>query len=790
MKRGGIDEFEGENGVKSARTGHGATISRKPKATDFSRGISLHGLKQLAIGAGQRSVREMWREVWIHQTVAEGWTVAPFHDDQGVFTHQTYLNSETNEQVTTQRKVSGVFENEGELPECKTLMDARAADLAPFIGAPTHLLSHPWSMSMEGIVEAAEDALRGSDADSAFFWFGMLSHNYHNTVVTTEEDIGAFESAFKASDIVQVCSSWNDPERLGRLWMLYESCLAVANDRALLFGFDASERGALADALRLNGPDAILTVVYNLSVIPEGAKLRTNREDDRAVLEAGIAEFASQCGGKSELDLKLREQTRQTYASAIEREFERRWALLFGGDVSSSSSSSSSSLPPSPPPNLEQQWQTLDLGHQLACLWAITDASDRAEVIFRRVLQRIKAMPVLHDGNNHIARSDRTAAELVKLLRRSGETTTQEAHRIAVEVSGSGELPVSWEGISVEFVETFLDDHGAAVEFLSTDAVVERVIKPTSRSPSFLYDPDPKGKALIEMAHDRYKGSSSFFLSHAWRQTFSVSTSEYRGGLAQAIIHSVPECERATTYFWSDIFCVNQHLRSPHGGGLLAFAFEPLRNAMVNCGCVKIFLERWDDPAPLGRVWCLDELRNALLLGKDVEIIMPPQAMRSFQEMAKGQPTLTIQDIERVVARIDVKHASATFRSDREFVFRQVEETLGSDALSSFCKEIFRDALTRCAGIADSDASLRDGQWETIFEKLERKAREGNVEVPKAIAILRAVAMMRLRRSKQGTPQYSKDQDALREVATMALRFYGAKSQLYGDIMTAMQLCV
>ena len=64
-------------------------------------------------------------------------------------------------------------------------------------------------------------------------------------------------------------------------------------------------------------------------------------------------------------------------------------------------------------------------------------------------------------------------------------------------------------------------------------------------------------------------------------QTFSVSGRPWRGGLVQAILHAVPEGRSPEdTFIWCDIFGVNQHLRSPYGG-LLAFTFEPLRNAML-----------------------------------------------------------------------------------------------------------------------------------------------------------------------------------------------------------------
>ena len=95
-----------------------------------------------------------------------------------------------------------------------------------------------------------------------------------------------------------------------------------------------------------------------------------------------------------------------------------------------------------------------------------------------------------------------------------------------------------------------------------------------------------------------------------------------------------------------------------------------------------------------------------------------------------------------------MRHASATHRADRA-PFQQVEDTLGCETLSKFCKEIFREALTRCACIVDTKPALRDEQWQGIYKDLEEKAREPHIAVPQAIAIRRAVAMMQLRRSSR-----------------------------------------
>ena len=62
----------------------------------------------------------MWRTVWIHQTVAEGWTVEAFFDEHDVFTHQVYTNLETKHQITMQRKDNGVFQNSDAIPPLQT----------------------------------------------------------------------------------------------------------------------------------------------------------------------------------------------------------------------------------------------------------------------------------------------------------------------------------------------------------------------------------------------------------------------------------------------------------------------------------------------------------------------------------------------------------------------------------------------------------------------------------------------------------------------------------------------
>ena len=89
---------------------------------------------------------------------------------------------------------------------------------------------------------------------------------------------------------------------------------------------------------------------------------------------------------------------------------------------------------------------------------------------------------------------------------------------------------------------------------MSTNAVVERVIKPMTMSSGGSESGATRrggGKALIDTIESKHvgpkrqspvttKSETYFFVSHAWIQNFSVAGNEWRGGLVQAIVDSTP----------------------------------------------------------------------------------------------------------------------------------------------------------------------------------------------------------------------------------------------------------
>jgi hypothetical protein len=208
----------------------------------------------------------------------------------------------------------------------------------------------------------------------------------------------------------------------------------------------------------------------------------------------------------------------------------------------------------------------------------------------------------------------------------------------------------------------------------------------------------------------------------------------------------------------------------------------------MQAGHLEMFLETWDDPATLSRVWCLEELRVAMLFGKDVRICMPKQAMHSFHTKAKEDPMQTISDINQVVDRINIEHASATFDRDRRQVFGNIDKSVGRKAINDFAKETMRMALIQAAfpdgPPIDLGADLQRtrvieqicGDILTVAEKLESNMAQ-------EIRIRRAVALMRLRENSKSVV----GKRELKNVAAMALRYYGPRAQEVRDIEQQVQ---
>ena len=148
---------EGAGSAAKVRRTPVSSMRTSPTTLDmFELGISLHGLRALAATAEGRSCREMWRQVWLHETVEPGWTAEPVYDAAGDggaarWLKTVYTNRASGEQMQSTREVPWGVAAEtdgtarGAPSGCMPVMLARA-DLSPHIGRATHFMSFPWAM--------------------------------------------------------------------------------------------------------------------------------------------------------------------------------------------------------------------------------------------------------------------------------------------------------------------------------------------------------------------------------------------------------------------------------------------------------------------------------------------------------------------------------------------------------------------------------------------------------------------------------------------------------------------
>jgi hypothetical protein len=477
----------------------------------FERGLSLHALEEIAAhedsldpGSGaERNITEMWRYAWAVGTMPDGWSLemhpdplSPGGDDWDSW-RQDFPDAP---QSARHSRLYKYISPSGEVhlnsaPEGTTTMyhlverkDHDEPSSPKRTGKTTHICSYPWAMSFRAIVKAIGQALRGTEGE-VFLFLDALSDGSHDILKLEEADPDQHEKNVwlehkrvaiqSAVGVVQVCSAWNNPERLSRAWMLLEMVMTVTAGTQLIYAMLPEEQRAMASALgrptsdwkkydeqanekllqgwrlwkqepngdrademaidetytvdfkamvqfmttnRLKmravkqeagkqwywqgggGPEEILDIVMNVRIKEEMVRASKPGDVDcvlgeiRRLATEKYSEGADPDMALRQLEGQLANSTRKTYAAAIAQEFEKKWSETapVGGNG--------------------QPADVLDLGHQLAVLWAMTDDQERAKGILRRVLGDLMTTKPPDWNKGKVARRDRTAAALVQLL--------------------------------------------------------------------------------------------------------------------------------------------------------------------------------------------------------------------------------------------------------------------------------------------------------------------------------------------------------------------------------------
>jgi hypothetical protein len=253
----------------------------------FERGLSLPALEELAAredsverdGISERSVYSMWCCVWATETMPDGWKLemhpSPIDDlqaDGSVEWDSWRRDFPDAPESVRHSRLYKYISPDGEVhlnsaPEGTTtvyhLLQQKDRDepaASPRTGRTTHVCSYPWAMSFRGIVRAIKNSLlRTVVEEEVFVFLDVLSDGSHDTLKMAPADADQHEkeawlqhkrSAIEnATGVVQVCSQWNNPERLSRAWMLLEMVMAVTTGTPLIFAMEPKEQQAMASAM-------------------------------------------------------------------------------------------------------------------------------------------------------------------------------------------------------------------------------------------------------------------------------------------------------------------------------------------------------------------------------------------------------------------------------------------------------------------------------------------------------------------------------------------------------------
>ena len=229
-------------------------------------------------------------------------------------------------------------------------------------------------------------------------------------------------------------------------------------------------------------------------------------------------------------------------------------------------------------------------------------------------------------------------------------------------------------GVSIEFVRKFVVDNEHIKGFagFTTAEVCSKIIAPATARTLTAYT-----NAFLGLTDDNDKnwlGSATVLVSHAWQAPFAQ--------LLEVLERHADTNPNA--YFWLDIF-VNK-LNSPPAVSKEHLAAA--KDAIKAIGTVMMVMSPWNDPAVLGRGWCLWEAMCVLLQpGTKLVFQLPASQGAELTSGVLQDPTALLQTISDV----NCEGAQSVSKPDRAVFQIAFKGNGGADYLNVRIKERLRD---------------------------------------------------------------------------------------------------
>jgi len=199
----------------------------------------------------------------------------------------------------------------------------------------------------------------------------------------------------------------------------------------------------------------------------------------------------------------------------------------------------------------------------------------------------------------------------------------------------------------------------------------------------------------VSMELDETLGAVNVFVSHTWQYEFEM------------LVESIEQWElnwekqngkkHETFFYFLDYLAVNQHDMASDLNKLQ----EVVKNSKVTC----LVLSPWNDPIPLLRCWCIYEIaKTALYPSTRLSVAFPPHEIKRFKKTFFDSKK--VHQIARILESVDSVKAEASYKPDKEMIFKDIEKNLGGfHAVNELCISHLRKSLIdRSCDFADDEA--------------------------------------------------------------------------------------
>jgi len=229
------------------------------------------------------------------------------------------------------------------------------------------------------------------------------------------------------------------------------------------------------------------------------------------------------------------------------------------------------------------------------------------------------------------------------------------------------DIEISQRGVRLEALQKLCEDiNGGRMNLPMDDEkrnpgeqLVDGIVKPltdTSKCSyaSYLYQ-NPNTTNLV--------GPCNAFVSQPWSSTFQTTVAaivEYEKTLPMG---SPPQ------FYFVDYCAINQHNPSDD--------FKQLGNLIESSNKLLLMANSWKKPVALTRLWCIFEVALAALKNTEIEIILSPEEIGSFQQALRTNVKQAWDFVGELFQNVDSKKATASKEIDVEKIGIFIENELG-----------------------------------------------------------------------------------------------------------------